>query len=57
MFYLDQINEASLKKAIEYFNLAIDIEPEWEAPYGGLAMTGSAQQQMGFYTSRYCFFL
>jgi tetratricopeptide (TPR) repeat protein len=47
-FYLDQVNDASLKKAIEYYKLAIGIEPEWAQPYAGLAEVGSYQQQMGF---------
>ena len=47
-FYLDQVNDASLKKAIEYYNLAIEIEPDWAQPYAGLAEVGAYQQQMGF---------
>jgi len=47
-FYLDQINDGSLKKATEYFKLAIEKDPSWAPPYAGLAEVGSYQKQMGF---------
>jgi TolB-like protein/cytochrome c-type biogenesis protein CcmH/NrfG len=46
--YLDQISEESLPIAIEYFNKAIEIEPDWAAPYAGITEVGSYQKQMGF---------
>ena len=47
-FYLDQINDASLKSAMKYFKLAIEIEPNWAPPYTGLAEVGAYQKQGGF---------
>lgn len=46
--YLDMINMNSLQKAIEYFNIAIEIEPDWAPPYAGLAGVGGYQMQMSF---------
>lgn len=48
LFYLDQINKESLEAATKYFKLAIEEDPDWAPPYGGLADTGGYQQQMGF---------
>jgi tetratricopeptide (TPR) repeat protein len=47
-YYLDKISRESLPDAIESFNKAIEIEPEWAAPYAGLAEVGSYMKQMGF---------
>jgi class 3 adenylate cyclase/TolB-like protein len=47
-FYLNQINDASLKIAERYFRLAIEKEPQWAPPYAGLAEVGNYQKQMGF---------
>ena len=47
-YYLDQINPESLPAAIESFKKAIEMEPEWAAPYAGLAEVGSYQKQMGY---------
>lgn len=44
--YLVQISRESLPKAKEYFEKAIGVEPEWTAPYAGLASVGSYQNQM-----------
>jgi class 3 adenylate cyclase/TolB-like protein/tetratricopeptide (TPR) repeat protein len=46
-FYLNQFNEASLKMAKRYFNLAIKKEPLWGPPYAGLAEVGNYQKQVG----------
>ena len=48
IYYLDQISPQSLPAAIESFKKAIEIEPEWAAPYGGLSTVGSALKQMGY---------
>jgi class 3 adenylate cyclase/TolB-like protein len=47
-FYLNQINDASLKIAERYFRIAIEKEPQWAPPYAGLAEVGGYQRQMGF---------
>ena len=36
-YYWEKLDEESIKKALEYFQLAIDIDPEWADPYAGLA--------------------
>lgn len=38
----------TLKKAIEYFNHAIELEPDWAQPYVGLAGAYGRLKQMGF---------
>lgn len=47
-FYLNQINDASLKIAERYFKLAIEKDQQWGPPYAGLADVGVYQKQMGF---------
>ena len=47
-YYLDQISRESLPAAIESFEKAIEIAPDWAAPYAGLAEVGSYMKQMGF---------
>ena len=46
--YLEKINRESLPMAMEYFNMAIGIDPEWAPPYAGLAEAGQYGKQMGF---------
>jgi len=46
--YLDQISPKSLPAAIESFEKAIDIEPDWAAPYAGLSEVAAYMKQMGF---------
>ena len=48
MFYLDKIDRASLIKAGEQFNRAIEIEPTWAPPYAGLAEADAYAMQMSF---------
>jgi adenylate cyclase len=48
LHYLDMINMNSLQKAKEYFNIAVEIEPEWAPPYAGLASVWAYQKQMSF---------
>jgi adenylate cyclase len=46
--YLDMINRNSLQKAKEYFNIAVEIEPDWAHPFAGLAEAVAYQNQMSF---------
>ena len=36
-FYWEKLDPESMQKALEYFQLAIDLDPEWADPYAGLA--------------------
>jgi TolB-like protein/Tfp pilus assembly protein PilF len=36
-FYWEKLNPESLYKALEYFQKAIDLDPEWADPYAGMA--------------------
>jgi TolB-like protein/Tfp pilus assembly protein PilF len=46
--YWDYLHPDSTKKAIEYFQQAIDIDPDWADPYAGLALALSIATQGGF---------
>ena len=48
IYYLDQWSLQSLPAAIESFEKAIEIEPEWAAPYAGLSSVGAYLKQMGY---------
>jgi tetratricopeptide (TPR) repeat protein len=48
MIYNDQMSEGALNKANQYFKLAIEIDPNWAAPYQGMASVLERQYQMGF---------
>jgi len=48
MVYLDEFNPESWSVAIENFEKAIEIEPDWAAPYAGLAELGTYMNQIGF---------
>lgn len=48
--FLHKTNADALQKATEYFNLAIEKDPDWAPPYAGLAMVGAFQQQFNFIT-------
>jgi len=48
LHYLHMINKNSLQKAKEYFNIAVEIEPEWAPIYAGLASVWGYQMQMSF---------
>lgn len=48
LFYLDKIARVPLQTATEYFNTAIEIEPDWAPPYAGLAEVRAYQMQMSF---------
>jgi serine/threonine-protein kinase len=45
--YWEQLSENSLNRALEYFNLAIDKDPEWAPLYAGLAKVWVGLVQMG----------
>ena len=48
LFYWDKLSEEALDKALEYFNKAIEIDPDWAPPYSGLAQVWVGLAQMGF---------
>jgi tetratricopeptide (TPR) repeat protein len=48
LYYLDQFSPLSALEAMESFEKAIEIEPEWAAPYGGLSDVGGYLKQMGY---------
>lgn len=48
LFYWDRVSQESLNKALEYFNRAIAIDPQWAPPYSGIAQVWLAMAQMGF---------
>ena len=48
LYYLYNIDRNSLPKAQEYFNKAIEMEPDWAPPYTGLVSVWSYQKQMSF---------
>jgi tetratricopeptide (TPR) repeat protein len=46
--YWDQFTEESLERALEYFNLAIEKDPDWGPPYAGVAEFWIAMRQGGY---------
>ena len=50
LFYMDKLSRESLEKALEYFNIAIDLDPDWALPYSGVAQVWLGMAQMGFAT-------
>jgi len=46
--YWDQLSEESLHKAMEYFNLAIEKDPNWAPPYAGLARVWAGLQMFSW---------
>ena len=47
-YIMDQSDYRSITTAIDSFNKAIEIEPEWAAPYAGLAEYGTFKQHFDF---------
>ena len=47
LFYWDKLSKESLDNALEYFNKAIEIDPEWAPPYSGIAQVWVGLAQMG----------
>ena len=37
LYYWEKLDEASAEKALKYFQLAADLDPDWAEPYAGLA--------------------
>jgi tetratricopeptide (TPR) repeat protein len=48
LYYWDKLSQESLNKALEYFNQAVALEPDWAAPYSGIAQVWVGMAQMGF---------
>ena len=48
LFYWDKLSKEALEKALEYFNMAIELDPNWAPPYSGLATVYLGMAQMGF---------
>jgi len=48
LFYWDKLSKEALDKALEYFNKAVEIDPDWAPPYSGLAQVWVGLAQMGF---------
>jgi adenylate cyclase len=47
-YYWDQNSPGSIQVAREYFQKAIEIDPEWALPYGGMAWYWGVLRQGGF---------
>jgi serine/threonine-protein kinase len=48
--YLDRVGKEDLEKALEYYNTAIEKDPDWAPPYAGVARVWLRMQQMHFTT-------
>ena len=48
LFYWDKLSQESLAKALEYFNKAVELDPEWAPAYSGIAQVWAGMAQMGF---------
>ncbi|TFH26503.1 MAG: tetratricopeptide repeat protein [Bacteroidia bacterium] len=46
-YYWDQLTPEALQMAMEYFNKAIEIDPDWAPPYAGIAAFWMGVRQMG----------
>ena len=46
-YYWDQLTPEALQMALEYFNRAIEKDPEWAPPYAGIALFWMGMRQMG----------
>jgi len=46
-YYWDQLTPEALQTALEYFNMAIEIDPDWAPPYAGIAAFWMGVRQMG----------
>lgn len=47
MYYWDQLTPEALQMALEYFNRAIEVDPDWAPPYAGVAAFWMGVRQMG----------
>ena len=48
LYYWDKLGKEPLEKALEYFNSAIELDPEWAPPYAGVAQVWAGMAQMSF---------
>ncbi len=48
LYYWEKLDEQSTQKALEYFQLAADLDPVWADPYAGLANSWSLFGFFGF---------
>jgi TolB-like protein len=46
-YYYDQLTPQALQMALEYFNKAIEIDPDWALPYAGITEYWGGIRQMG----------
>jgi len=46
-YFWDQLTPEALQKALEYFNKAIEVDPNWAPPYAGVAEFWLGVRQMG----------
>ena len=46
-YYWDQLTPEALQTALQYFNKAIEIDPDWAPPYAGVALFWIGVRQMG----------
>ena len=46
-YYWDQLTPEALQTALQYFNKAIEIDPDWAPPYAGIALFWIGVRQMG----------
>ncbi len=46
--YWEQLGEESIRKAMEYFEIAIDKDPTWAPPYAGMALVWGVLGGSGF---------
>jgi len=48
LYYWDKLGKEPLETALEYFNSAIELDPEWAPPYAGVAQVWAGMAQMNF---------
>lgn len=48
LYYWEKLDEESAKKALEFFQLATELDPEWADPYAGLANAWGLFSFFGF---------
>jgi tetratricopeptide (TPR) repeat protein len=50
-YYWDQLTPEALQTALQYFNKAIELDPDWAPPYAGIAAFWIGVRQMGLVPS------
>lgn len=48
LYYLNKVNKSSIDSAMEFFNIALEKNPNWSLPYSGLTQAWAYHMQMGF---------